>query len=98
MRAATAHTGGRDGAPAWSKHPRLLAGGHRASRTLALRKEVEPARERRPHPRRTMHSTDPETLPEKVLLAASQLESQGQSPFSAEALIVTAWQRYPRTF
>jgi hypothetical protein len=38
------------------------------------------------------------TLPEKILLAASQLEEQGQSPFSAEALIVTAWKKYPRTF
>jgi hypothetical protein len=38
------------------------------------------------------------TLPEKILLAASHLEEQGQSPFSAEALIVSAWQKYPRTF
>lgn len=38
------------------------------------------------------------TLPEKILLAAAQLEDGGQSPFSAEALIVRAWQRYPRTF
>jgi hypothetical protein len=38
------------------------------------------------------------TVPEKILLAASQLEEQGQSPFSAEALIVAAWQKYPRTF
>jgi hypothetical protein len=38
------------------------------------------------------------TLPEKILLAAFQLEEAGQSPFSAEALIVTAWQKYPRTF
>ena len=38
------------------------------------------------------------TVPEKILLAAWQLEDQGQSPFSAEALIVTSWQRYPRTF
>jgi hypothetical protein len=38
------------------------------------------------------------TLPEKILLAALQLEEMGQSPFSAEALIVTAWQKYPRTF
>jgi hypothetical protein len=38
------------------------------------------------------------TLPEKILLAAHQLEESGQSPFSAEALIVTAWQKYPRTF
>lgn len=38
------------------------------------------------------------TLPEKILLAASHLEDLGQSPFSAEALIVSAWQKYPRTF
>ncbi|MFO0876980.1 MAG: hypothetical protein U0840_06370 [Gemmataceae bacterium] len=38
------------------------------------------------------------TLPEKILLAASELEDQGQTPFSAEALIVSAWQKYPRTF
>jgi hypothetical protein len=38
------------------------------------------------------------TVPEKVLLAASQLEEQGQSPFSAEALVVAAWQKFPRTF
>jgi hypothetical protein len=38
------------------------------------------------------------TVPEKILLAADQLEKQGQSPFSAEALIVAAWQHSPRTF
>jgi hypothetical protein len=38
------------------------------------------------------------TLPEKILLAASHLEELGQSPFSAEALIVAAWQKYPKTF
>lgn len=38
------------------------------------------------------------TVPEKILLSAFQLEEQGQSPFSAEALIVAAWQKYPRTF
>jgi hypothetical protein len=38
------------------------------------------------------------TLPEKILLAASGLEELGQSPFPAEALIVAAWQKYPRTF
>jgi hypothetical protein len=38
------------------------------------------------------------TLPEKVLLAAFQLEEEGQSPFSAEALVVRAWQQQPRTF
>jgi len=38
------------------------------------------------------------TLPEKILLAAHELEEAGQSPFSAEALIVSAWQKYPVTF
>lgn len=38
------------------------------------------------------------TVPEKILLAAVTLEEQGQSPFSAEALIVASWQKYPRTF
>ena len=38
------------------------------------------------------------TVPEKILLAAFHLEELGQSPFSAEALIVSAWQKYPRTF
>jgi len=38
------------------------------------------------------------TVSEKILLAADQLEKQGQSPFSAESLIVTSWQQFPRTF
>jgi hypothetical protein len=38
------------------------------------------------------------TVPEKILLAAWQLEEQGQSPFSAEALIVASWQKFPRAF
>jgi hypothetical protein len=38
------------------------------------------------------------TVPEKILLAAHQLEQEGQSPFSAEALIVASWQKFPRTF
>jgi hypothetical protein len=38
------------------------------------------------------------TLSQKILLAGAHLEDQGQSPFSAEALIVSAWQKYPRTF
>jgi hypothetical protein len=33
-----------------------------------------------------------------ILLAAWDLEQQGQSPFSAETLIVTAWQKFPRAF
>jgi hypothetical protein len=38
------------------------------------------------------------TVPEKILLAASQLESEGKSPFSAEDLIVESWEKFPRTF
>ena len=38
------------------------------------------------------------TVPEKILLAALELEQQGQSPFSAEALVVSSWQKYPSTF
>jgi hypothetical protein len=38
------------------------------------------------------------TVPEKILYAASHLEEHGQSPFSAEALIVTSWQKFPKTF
>jgi hypothetical protein len=38
------------------------------------------------------------TLPEKILLAAAQLDAAGQATFSAEALIVAAWQQYPHAF
>ena len=38
------------------------------------------------------------TVPEKILLAAQQLEDHGQSPFSAESLIVASWQKFPKTF
>jgi hypothetical protein len=38
------------------------------------------------------------TVPEKILLVAAELEQQGQSPFSAESLIVAVWQKYPKTF
>lgn len=38
------------------------------------------------------------TIPEKILLAAHQLEEAGQSPFSCEALVVAAWQKFPRAF
>jgi hypothetical protein len=48
--------------------------------------------------RSSLTTIDECTVPEKILLAALQLEEQGQSPFSAEALIVAAWQKYPRTF
>lgn len=43
--------------------------------------------------------TGPElTVTQKVLLAAYALEKQGQSPFSAEALIVACWQANKKTF
>jgi DNA-binding PadR family transcriptional regulator len=45
-----------------------------------------------------MNTVAENTLPEKLLLAASHLEEAGQTPFSAEALVVSAWQKYPRTF
>jgi hypothetical protein len=38
------------------------------------------------------------TVPEKILLAANELEEHGQSPFSAETLIVASWQKFPKTF
>lgn len=43
-------------------------------------------------------NVDEFTVPEKILLAADTLEKAGQSPFSAEALIVAAWEKFPRTF
>ncbi len=38
------------------------------------------------------------TVPEKLLLAASELEEKGFRPFSAEQLVVSAWQKFPDTF
>jgi hypothetical protein len=38
------------------------------------------------------------TVPEKILVAADHLEKQGQSPFTAEMLIVASWQKFPSTF
>ena len=43
-------------------------------------------------------NVDDYTVPEKILLAADHLDKQGQSPFSAEALIVASWQKFPKTF
>ena len=43
-------------------------------------------------------NVDDFTVPEKILLAADLLDQSGQSPFSAEALIVAAWQKFPKTF
>src|SRR5262245_55137151 len=33
-----------------------------------------------------------------ILLAAWELEEQGKSPFSAEALVVASWTKFPRAF
>jgi hypothetical protein len=38
------------------------------------------------------------TVPEKILSSAYDLEERGQSPFSAEALIVNSWKKFPNTF
>jgi hypothetical protein len=43
-------------------------------------------------------NVDDFTVPEKILVAADQLDKTGQSPFSAEALTVAAWQKFPKTF
>jgi len=43
-------------------------------------------------------NVDDFTVPEKILLAAEHLDKQGQTPFSAEALIVASWERFPKTF
>jgi hypothetical protein len=45
-----------------------------------------------------VQTTTERTLPEKILLAAYALEEGGQSPFTAEALTVRVWERFPRTF
>jgi hypothetical protein len=46
----------------------------------------------------TPPNVDDFTVPEKILLAADSLDQGGQSPFSAEALIVASWQKFPKTF
>lgn len=38
------------------------------------------------------------TVPEKILIAALHLQEQGESPFSAESLIVATWKKFPVTF
>ncbi len=45
-----------------------------------------------------MNTVTEHTASEKILLAAYQLETTGQTPFSAEALVVSAWQQFPQTF
>ena len=37
-------------------------------------------------------------ITEKLLLAAFDLEQRGHSPFSAEDLVVSAWQKFPDAF
>src|SRR5947207_14713140 len=46
----------------------------------------------------TETNVDDFTVPEKILLAADLLDKEGQSPFTAEALIVASWERFPTTF
>jgi hypothetical protein len=43
-------------------------------------------------------NVDDFTVPEKILVAADSLDQAGQSPFSAEALIVASWKKFPKTF
>jgi hypothetical protein len=38
------------------------------------------------------------TVPQRILLAAYRLEKEGNTPFSAEALIVAVWREHPRAF
>lgn len=38
------------------------------------------------------------SVPEKLLLAAYELEERGRKPFSAEDLVVAAWKKFPDTF
>lgn len=45
-----------------------------------------------------MNTLAEKTVSEKILIAASELEKQGQSPFSAESLIVASWQQFSDTF
>lgn len=49
-------------------------------------------------PTATKPNVEDFTVPEKILLAAENLEKQGQSPFTAEMLIVGSWQKFPSTF
>src|ERR1700682_1820790 len=45
----------------------------------------------------SMNTLADATVPEKILLAAFQLEEEGKSPFSAEDLIVSSWKKFPKT-
>jgi hypothetical protein len=46
----------------------------------------------------TTANVDDFTVPEKILVAADQLEHKGITPFTAEALIVAVWEKFPKTF
>lgn len=46
----------------------------------------------------TQHAQPELTVTQKVIMAAHDLEKNGQSPFSAEALIVACWKGSPKTF
>src|SRR5438067_6758945 len=46
----------------------------------------------------TETNVDDFTVPEKILLAADHLDKEGQSQFTAEALIVASWEKFPTTF
>src|SRR5258708_34319035 len=50
------------------------------------------------HRERRVNAVGELTATQRILLAASHLEEQGQTPFSAEALIVASWQESPRAF
>ena len=45
-----------------------------------------------------MKSSAELSVSEKLLIAAYDLEARGHTPFSAEDLVVSAWQRFPDTF
>ncbi len=45
-----------------------------------------------------MKSKDRLSITEKLLLAAYELEESGRRPFSAEDLVVSAWQKFPDAF
>ncbi len=45
----------------------------------------------------SVNEYDPHTISEKLLLAAAELSAR-RSPFPIQALIMTAWQRWPETF
>ncbi len=45
-----------------------------------------------------MNRTTGLTISQRIILAAERLEAKGHTPFSAEALAVSAWQESPRTF